>query len=152
MEDNNTLDVAIEKMAGNKAFKKMLENKPEPEVDDRSQFKKDLDLICAGMKYPVASFRFKLNGKLIGAEPVEAIAWKNKRGYNLLKRCGINTIGEVLNKWDDIGNFKGAGIEVISAVKMGTMSLYYDKLSKAERKLFWRECLQSTGVKDYDFI
>ena len=55
--------------------------------------------------------------------PVETLDL-NCRGYNVLKRHAINTIGELISKWDMIPRMKGCGVGTIAKIKERIYEVY----------------------------
>ena len=69
--------------------------------------------------------------------PIEELAL-SVRGYNCLKRSGINTIGELIEMINSqkLPSVRNLGIKTVSEIKATLLQYGYDKYDDEEKKLF----------------
>ena len=102
-------------------------------------FKRDLELIIEEVGFVTDPIVFNVK-KLsrIGDKGIEELDI-NPRAYNGLKRNRINTINDVVDRWDSLNNLKSIGVGTIKVIKNAVLSCYYDRLDSKERVQFWRD-------------
>ena len=107
---------------------------------NKTNFKKDLDIIVENADITIGGeIRFRMRKyQRIEKMPIEVMDLST-RSHNGLRRNGINTIDDVLNKWDRLPMFRGLGDNCVKEIKMGVISLYYDTLDDKEKKVFWKD-------------
>lgn len=103
------------------------------------EFQRDLEVIAqnANVEANVLTFHFH-NYDVMAKRPIEDLGMEC-RAFNGLKRNGINTIGEIIDKWDTLNKLRYVGATTIKAIKNAVVAFYYDTLDTEEKKQFWRE-------------
>ena len=59
---------------------------------------------------------------------------QDNRSLNAMKRSKILTVGELIDRWDELSRLKNIGKKSVGLLKNGFMQLYYDSLETAEKK------------------
>ena len=111
-----------------------------------TNFQRDLEILInegvfAGKNGKIR-FVFRYSNRLRGEiENLDLSA----RGYNSMRRVGIDTIEKITEKWDKLGIIKNMGVKTTKEIKNKYLAFYYDQLrSDEERKQFWRDTIMAT--------
>lgn len=62
------------------------------------------------------------------------------RAHNGLKRAGINTIDEILEK--NLSNMRNLGVKSIKEIKNAVLNYSYDRLTDKQKAEFWNTVLR----------
>lgn len=74
--------------------------------------------------------------------PIEELCLSN-RGYNALKRCSANSIGNVVDliNSDKIYKVNSLGKKTINEIKMGILDYIYSSLEKPQKLIFFKNLI-----------
>lgn len=111
-----------------------------------TNFQRDLEvLINEGViasKNGVIRFVFRYSNRLKGDI---ANLDLSTRGYNSMRRVGIDNLEKLAEKWDELGRVKNTGVKTIKEIKNKYLAFYYDQLKNdEERKEFWKDTIIGT--------
>ena len=106
-----------------------------------TEFQRDFETIIIETGMTGTQFKFNMKYFKRIADRNVSEATPNVRAYNACKRNRINTVDELVDRWDDINKFRGVGNLTVKEIKNGVLNLYYSTLTTEERKEFWKENL-----------
>lgn len=68
------------------------------------------------------------------------------RAYNSLRRANVNTIEQIGDAWDKLGNLRNTGKTTVKEVKNKYIAYYYNSLDTEEkRNEFWVDVIEATN-------
>ena len=71
----------------------------------------------------------------------------SQRSFNGLRRNNINTIEDVIEKFDNLGELRNIGAISIREIRRKTAYFLYEAMSTSNRKAFWREFITLNNVE-----
>ena len=80
-------------------------------------------------------------------ESIDVLELSN-RSANGLKRAGIKTIGEVIDKWDDIPKMYGMGVTSIKDIGNKIMDLVIKEMTNEQLLNFWYSLIKDNSIED----
>ena len=110
-----------------------------------ADFKKDLStLIKNGALIPNnGTIRFVFRYKDKFNDNIDELNL-GERAYNCLRRAKIDTIENVGEHWDNLGEIKQCGLKSVKEIKNKYLSFYYNSLNKDKRMEFWKDTIKAT--------
>jgi len=106
-----------------------------------TNFISDLEVIIneANVNVP-EKFEFNIRHiSRIANKNIAAIPTLDVRQYNALKRNDVYTVGQIVDRWNDLVNMNYVGAVTVKGIKNALLSYYYDNLSDDEKMEFWKK-------------
>lgn len=77
-------------------------------------------------------------------EPVGNLVLKI-RSSNALRRCHVETMGDLLEKLPEIGKLHGVGKDTLKDIKKHFVEYWYDQLDEEGKLRFWAYAIANNG-------
>lgn len=62
---------------------------------------------------------------------------QDQRAINGMKRAGIMTVGQLIERFDELRKIRNLGEKSVTLLHLGLMNLYYQSLETVEKKAEW---------------
>ena len=80
-------------------------------------------------------------------EFIETVVQDN-RSLNAMKRAQINTVGQLIDRWDELSRLKNIGKKSIKLLKNGLIQKYYDTLNVEKKAQFLMEIIKMNSKSE----
>lgn len=78
-------------------------------------------------------------------KPIEELYLK-ARGTNVLKRNKIMSIGDLLERFDDLLKMRNCGVDTAKEIKNRLLQLWYESVDEPTRNEFWTEFVKANAA------
>ena len=85
--------------------------------------------------------KFKYNEEKYANTNIDELCLST-RANNVLHRNGIDTLIDLINKWDIIADLRSCGKNTVKEIKNTFIKYYCNELSDSENKKFWENVKQ----------
>lgn len=112
-----------------------------------SMFIEDLKVVIGAAKSGNGNLKlpFRLS-EATESRDIEILAL-SQRSNNSLKRNHIDTIGQIMERFDDLSTLRNVGAVSIKEIRRKTADFLYESMSVNNRKAFWREFITLNNIE-----
>ena len=105
------------------------------------KFKEDLDAKLA-QGYKLINNRIQISIFSADDTPLDVLKLST-RADNALRRVGIKTTSDVIDKWNDLNKVRGLGVGTVKEIKNSVLNYYYENMTEAQKEIMWQKIVSN---------
>ena len=113
----------------------------------KSMFLEDLELVIGAAKAGNGNLKLPFRISETTEKKDIDILILSPRSNNSLKRNHVDTIGQIVERFNDLGALRNIGTISVREIRRKTAEFLYEAMSVNNRKAFWREFLTLNNIE-----
>lgn len=112
-----------------------------------SAFIDDLSIVIGAAKSGNGNLKLPFRiSEATESKDIEILAL-SPRSNNSLKRNHIDTVGQIMERFDDLNSLRNVGAVSIKEIRRKTAEFLYESMSVNNRKFFWRKFISLNNIE-----
>jgi len=112
-----------------------------------SMFVEDLKVVIGAAKGGNGNLKLPFRiSETTGKKDIDILAL-SPRSHNSLRRHHIDTIGQIMERFDNLSSLRNVGAVSVKEIRRKTAEFLYESMSVNNRKAFWREFITLNNIE-----